>query len=86
MSSPNGTIPGKPSFTMRLTAHDQTLLRALCNHYGLNRPDSLREAMRAVLTAASSRMTALHDGIFTPIATAASPSFSIRLKRKEQDG
>jgi hypothetical protein len=65
------------SFTIRLTADDQRMLAALCTHYGLNRPDSLRRAMRQVLC----RRPTLDTGYFVP-AHHRSSVFSIQLARE----
>ena len=37
------------SFTIRLTPEDQAALAELCDLYGLDRPRSIRRAMRQVL-------------------------------------
>lgn len=69
------------SFTMRLTADDQNLLGALCAHYGLNRPDSVRKALREA-------QPLTHHwtcGLFTPTTAQTMPPFTIRLKRKDTD-
>ncbi len=70
-------------FTIRLTVGDQAALAALCDHYGLNRPDSLRRALRAALTLAA-RDAFPPAGCFTP-ARGGAP-IPIRLWRKADDG
>ena len=49
----NASIPGSSpktrSFTIRLTPEDQAALAELCDLYGLDRPGSLRRAVRQVL-------------------------------------
>lgn len=70
-------------FTIRLTAGDQAALIALCDHYGLNRPDSLRRALRAALTLVA-RDALPPAGCFTPVRGGA--PIPIRLERKAGDG
>jgi hypothetical protein len=72
---------GKHSFTMRLTADDQNLLTALCAHYHANRPDSLRRAMREILSRVEP--PSLNTGVFIPLG-GMFPPIAIRLQRKEK--
>jgi len=65
------------SFTIRLTPDDQLVLALLCAFYGLNRPDSLRRAMRQVLRYRPTLCT----GFFVP-AQHRSSMFTIRLARE----
>jgi hypothetical protein len=67
------------SFTIRLTPDDQAALAELCDLYGLNRPDSLRRAMRQAL-AWKQRLG--KSGYFVPAGEAQPPEFLIRLNRK----
>lgn len=68
------------SFTIRLTPDDQAALAELCDLYGLNRPDSLRRAMRQVL---AWRKKLGESGYFVPAGEAQPPEFLIRLNRKD---
>ena len=70
------------TFTMRLTSDDQEQLSNLCHLYGLNRPNSLRQAIREVLNrAAQSRLTST-TGIFTPFSRLMRSPLRITLIRK----
>ena len=68
------------SFTIRLTPEDQSALAELCELYGLDRPGSVRRAVRQAL--------AWHkklgkSGYFVPAGEAEPPEFLIRLERKD---
>ena len=69
------------SFTIRLTPEDQTALAKLCDLYGLDRPDSLRRAMRQALT--TERSTLSPSGYFRPIGAATPDGFLVRMMPKE---
>jgi hypothetical protein len=68
------------SFTIRLTPDDQAALSELCDLYGLNRPDSLRRAMRQVL---AWKQKLGKSGYFVPAGEAQPLEFLIRLNRKD---
>jgi len=68
------------SFTIRLTPEDQTVLAELCDLYGLDRPGSIRRAVRQVL---SGRKRVSCSGYFMPIGNIHPVKFSIRLGRKD---
>jgi hypothetical protein len=72
--------PKTRSFTIRLTPEDQVALAELCELYGLDRPGSVRRAVRQAL--------AWHkklgkSGYFVPAGEAEPPEFLIRLERKD---
>ena len=52
-------------YTIRLTPEDQQVLQQLCQQYGLDRPGSLRRAIRQALTTNPTRAT---SGYFTPFS------------------
>lgn len=66
------------SFSIRLTPEDQVALAELCDLYGLNRPDSIRRAVRQAL--AGKQMS--QSGYFIPAGEVKPPEFRIRLERK----
>ncbi len=68
------------SFTIRLTPEDQAALAELCDLYGLDRPDSLRRAMRQAL---AWKQKLGKSGYFVPAGEAQPPEFLIRLERKD---
>ena len=68
------------SFTIRLTPDDQAALAELCDLYGLNRPDSLRRAMRQAL---AWKQKLGKSGYFVPAGEAQPAEFLIRLERKD---
>ena len=71
--------PKTRSFTMRLTPDDQAALAQLCDLYGLDRPDSIRQAIRQTLA----RQTALgSSGYFVPVGDAGQEGFHVRMMRK----
>lgn len=77
-------------FTIRLTVEDQVALAQLCRHYGLNRPNSVRRALRAALLPVQSEEQARPpfspSGSFIPaLGGENAASFPIRLKRKAAD-
>lgn len=69
------------SFTIRLTPEDQVALANLCAHYGLDRPDSLRRAIRQVL--AEEQPTLSPSGYFHPVGVTTPEPFPIRMTRPE---
>lgn len=52
-------------YTIRLTPEDQQVLQQLCQQYGLDRPGSLRRAIRQALTLNPTRVKSGH---FTPFS------------------
>jgi acetyl-CoA carboxylase alpha subunit len=58
-----GIVSDGKSYTIRFTPEDYAILDALCQQFGLKRPDALRRALR-VAQAAHPRVT---SGIFSPI-------------------
>jgi hypothetical protein len=75
----------KATFTIRLTADDQQQLSKLCHHYGLNRPNSLRRAMRDVLKRPTQSRLTTTSGIFTPFSRLMRSPLRIRLVRKAEN-
>lgn len=70
------------SFTIRLTPEDQVALTQLCDLYGLDRPASLRQAIRHVLA----QHTPLESsGYFVPVGLSAPSFFPVRMNRKRVD-
>ena len=67
------------SFTIRLTPEDQAALAELCDLYGLDRPGSLRHAVRQVL---AWKKKLSKSGYFVPAGESEPPEFLIRLERK----
>jgi len=67
-------------FTIRLTPEDQVALAELCELYGLDRPGSLRRAVRQVL---AWKQKLGKSGYFVPAGKAQPPEFLIRLGRKD---
>ncbi|MBL8153637.1 MAG: hypothetical protein JNM70_05575 [Anaerolineae bacterium] len=61
------------SYTIRFTAEDYAILDALCQQFGLKRPEALRRALRVARAA----HPWLHDGIFSPIG--AQDTFTVTL-------
>ncbi|MEO8613258.1 MAG: hypothetical protein ABI690_35535, partial [Chloroflexota bacterium] len=68
------------SFTIRLTPEDQAALAELCDLYGLDRPGSIRRAVRQVL---AWKKKLGKSGYFVPAGEAEPPEFLIRLERKD---
>lgn len=68
------------SFTIRLTPDDQAALAALCDLYDLDRPNSIRRAMRQVL---AGKPALGKSGYFVPAGESEPPAFPIRLERKD---
>ncbi len=68
------------SFTIRLAPEDQAALAELCNLYGLDRPGSIRRAVRQIL-AWKKKMG--KSGYFVPAGESQTPEFLIRLERKD---
>lgn len=68
------------SFTIRLTPEDQAALAELCALYRLDRPASVRRAVRQVL-AWKKRLG--KSGYFVPAGESEPPEFLIRLDRKD---
>ncbi|MCA0453891.1 MAG: hypothetical protein LCI00_07955 [Chloroflexi bacterium] len=67
------------SFSIRLTPDDQTALAELCDLYGLDRPDSIRRAVRQAL---AWKKHLGQSGYFIPAGESQPPEFRIRLERK----
>lgn len=67
------------SFSIRLTPDDQAALAELCNLYGLDRPDSIRRAVRQALTG---KKHLDQSGYFIPTGESQPQEFRIRLERK----
>lgn len=72
--------PQSRSFSIRLTTDDQAALTELCDLYGLDRPGSLRRAMRQAL---AWKKKLGKSGYFVPAGEAQPPEFLIRLNRKD---
>jgi hypothetical protein len=70
------------SFTIRLTPEDQAALAELCALYGLDRPGSIRRAVRQAL---AGRKKLGKSGYFVPAGEHEPPPFPIRLERKAGD-
>jgi hypothetical protein len=68
------------SFTIRLTPEDQAALAELCDLYGLDRPGSVRRAVRQAL---GWKKKLGKSGYFVPACEAEPPEFLIRLERKD---
>ena len=68
------------SFTIRLTLEDQAALAELCELNGLDRPDSIRRAVRQVL---AWKKKLGKSGYFVAVGEAQPPEFLIRLERKD---
>lgn len=51
------------SYTIRFTPEDYAILDALCQQFGLKRPDALRRALRI----ARSAQSPVTSGVFSPI-------------------
>jgi hypothetical protein len=66
-------------WTIRLSDEDKRMLQALCESYGLNRPDAVRRAIREALVARQ-RIT-LH-GSFIPLSGSSQTIFPVQLRRK----
>lgn len=68
------------SFTMRLTPEDQAVLTQLCDLYGLDRPASIRQAIRQCVA----RQTGVaSSGYFIPVGEANREGFPVRMTRKD---
>lgn len=68
------------SFTIRLTPEDQRALSELCDLYGLDRPGSIRRAVRQVL---AWRKKLSKSGYFVPAGEVQRTPFLIRLEQKD---
>ncbi len=68
------------SFTIRLSPEDQAALAELCDLYGLDRPGSIRRAVRQVL---AWKKKLGKSGYFVRAGEARSAEFLIRLERKD---
>ena len=66
------------SFTIRLTPDDQAALAELCALYGLDRPGSIRRAVRQALAKRLGQ-----SGYFVSAGEAQLPKFVIRFERKD---
>ena len=69
------------SFTIRLTPDDQAALADLCYLYGLDRPDSIRRAMRQVL---AWKRNLGKSGYFVPVGEVQPPAFLIQLEEHRE--
>jgi hypothetical protein len=67
------------SFTIRLTPDDQAALADLCDLYGLDRPDSIRRAMRQVL---AWKRKLGKSGYFVPVGDVQPLAFLIQLEEQ----
>ena len=67
------------SFSIRLTPDDQVALAELCDLYGLDRPNSIRRAVRQAL---AGKQQIGQSGYFIPAGESQPPKFQIRLERK----
>lgn len=72
--------PQSRSFSIRLTTDDQAALAELCDLYGLDRPGSIRRAIRQAL---ASKHRLGKSGCFVPAGLTEAPAFSIRLSGKD---
>jgi hypothetical protein len=61
------------SYTIRFTPEDYAILNALCQQFGLKRPDALRRALRI----AHSMQSPVTSGVFSPIGAQA--VFQVRI-------
>ena len=68
-----------PSFSIRLTPEDRAVLAELCAFYGLNRPDSIRRAIRQAIVW---RNRLGKFGYFVPAGGGEAPAFPIRFSGK----
>ena len=68
------------SFSIRLTPEDQVALAELCDLYGLDRPGSIRRAVRQAL---AWRKKLGKSGYFVPAGESEPQEFLIRLERKD---
>lgn len=80
MSDINANEVKTHSFTIRLTPQDQAALAELCALYGLDRPGSIRRAVRQVL---AWKKKLGKSGYFVPAGETEPPEFLIRLERKD---
>lgn len=69
------------SFTIRLTPDDQAALTDLCDLYGLDRPDSIRRAMRQAL---AWKRKLGKSGYFVPVGDVQPPAFLIQLEEQRE--
>lgn len=69
------------SFTIRLTPDDQAALTDLCDLYGLDRPDSIRRAMRQVL---AWKRKLGKSGYFVPVGDVQPLAFLIQLEEQRE--
>jgi hypothetical protein len=83
MSETNENEVNTRSFTIRLTLEDQVALAELCDLYGLNRPSTLRRAMRQAL---GGHKKLGKSGYFVPAGESRPAEFHIRLVRKAGNG
>ena len=67
------------SFTMRLTPEDQTALAQLCERYGLDRPATLRLAIRQAL---ARQAAPSFSGYFMPVGEPLPEGFPVHMMRK----
>lgn len=67
------------SFTMRLSPDDQAALAQLCDLYALDRPASIRQAIRQAL---AQQTGPSRHGYFVPVGAVRPTGFPVHLNRK----
>ena len=76
-------------WTIRLTDEDEQMLDALCQAYGVKRPDAVRRAIREALAHAQDKAGARHtitlSGSFVPLSSDSRMTFPVQLRRKTAD-
>lgn len=76
-------------WTIRLTDEDEQMLDALCQAYGVKRPDAVRRAIREALAHAQDKARARHtitlSGSFVPLSSDSRMAFPVQLRRKAAD-
>lgn len=76
-------------WTIRLTDEDEQMLDALCQAYGVKRPDAVRRAIREALAHAQDKGEARHtitlSGSFVPLSSDSRMTFPVQLRRKAAD-
>jgi predicted DNA-binding protein len=76
-------------WTIRLTDEDEQMLDALCQAYGVKRPDAVRRAIREALANAQDKAGARHtitlSGSFVPLSSDSRMTFPVQLRRKAAD-
>jgi hypothetical protein len=77
---------GTTRWTIRLTDEDERLLEALCQRYGLKRPDAVRRAIREALITTHTPDSTLVSGAFIPLSSDCRMTFPVHLRRKAAHG